>query len=172
MKRLICLCLVLFLLSTLSGCNNQEEKQPNPTVNFYYCNVSAIQETNTSFVAAEKRTLEGHVNSLEFLIDLYLDGPISTALSTPFPEGLKSESITISNNRVQITLNSRLSELKGIDFTVACVCLAKTAQELAQAEYVYISYENSTSGRRHTVSIGPDAFLDDSTVITNEVDGG
>lgn len=159
MKRTICLALTVVFLLSLTACDSSASTSPDETVFFYYCTDPLRYDGNSSVISAEARNCTGYVNSLEFLLNLYLAGPVERGFKSPFPEGLYAESITLSSNRVSITLSSITSELKGLDLTLACVCLSKTVQELADVDTVYINYENSNTGKRHTITIGPNSYL-------------
>lgn len=172
MKRALCFILAALLLPSLCACTATKSNPPSETVTFYYCTSPLGYDTKDGVISPEKRNCEGYANSLEFLLNLYLAGPIERGFKSPFPEGLYAESITLSSNRVSITLSSIFSELKGLDLTLACVCLSKTIQELADVDNVYINYNNSDTGKRHTITIGPNSYVlvDESMVSINTED--
>ena len=172
MNRLIRTLLVaLFLLTFCSSSTTQENQQSN-TLTFYYCNSNAIQNLDTYVIAAEKRNPKEFSDALDVLLDEYFKGPVSSDLFSPFPGNLKVESIVQSNTHIQITLSSVFSNLSDVDYSLACACLTKTVHELTGFENIYISYENASTGKRHTISANPDSYLlNDNSVISDINEG-
>lgn len=164
MKRFICIFIIAATLFLFCGCNTSDNSQFSNSVNFYYCNESISYTSSSGVISSELREAEGYTDSLEHLLALYFKGPVTLGFVSPFPQGLQIESITESGNRIQITLSSDFSELTGIDMTLACACLAKTIRELAEAEFIVISYDNTSTGKRQAITLGPNSFLlvDDS----------
>ena len=171
MKKLFSVFLIVSLIILISACASTPPTPVNKTVNFYYCTEAVVYDSPDGVIAPEKREYDLNTNTLEALLNLYLRGPVHKSFVSPFPDGVYAESITMSNNRIHITLSSVFSDLKGLDLTLACICISKTAQELANVDYVYINYEDSLTGKQNSVTIGPDSYLlyeDGEHVVTSE----
>lgn len=169
MKKIMCI-LLFSVVILLAGCSNAANTHSDKVYNFYYCASPLSFGREESVVVAEKRTLEGQIISPEYIINDYLKGPVSIDLASPFPEGLYAESVSLADNRIQISMSNIYSELNGMDLTLANICLSKTMQELANVDYVYISYLNNATGKRSTITIGPDSYLlfDESSETTEQ----
>lgn len=169
MKRSVCLLIVIALLIVLPACKNSSPQYQGEEVLFYYCTDPLVYDSELGVISPERRYYSGSDTSLDALLNLYLSGPIERGFRSPFPDGLFAENVTLGSNRVHITLCSMFSELNDLDLTLACVCLSKTLQETAKVDNVYITYENSITGNRHTVTIGPDSYelIDQSSNTVN-----
>lgn len=172
MKRLISLLLLLALALSLYGCNSDASLKMNAPVNFYYCSNSITYNSPDGVICAEVRDATGYTDNLQQFIELYLKGPASSEFTSPFPDGADVEQLSLGTTRIQITLNETFTELSGLDLTLACACLAKTVQEAAQVEYVQIIFENSSTGKRNAITIGPSnlLFMDNSANSTTPED--
>jgi len=172
MKRLICTLMVVVFLLAFCSCSATQESQQSNTLNFYYCNSNAMQDLDTYVIAAENRDPKEFSDALDVLLNEYFKGPVSSKLYSPFPSNLKIESIVQSNTHIQITLSSAFSNLSDIDFSLACACLTMTVHELTGFESIYISYENASTGKRHTISLTPDAYLLDDNSVVSDINEG
>lgn len=166
MRRNICFLCLLIILLGCCGCYTSNQEDAQKPVVFYYCTDIISYEADHGVITTETRSIEDDSKELKDVLDLYFKGPVNEDLVSPFPAGLITEEITISDNRVQISLNSTFSELNGLDSTLASICLVKTVQELTQADYVILSYENSLTGKRNNIAFDQDSYLlSDNTVI-------
>lgn len=168
MKRLISLVLLLALVLSLYGCNSDASQKINVPVYFYYCSNPITYNSPDGVICAEIRDAAGYTDNLQELIEFYLKGPVSSEFTSPFPDGADVEQLSLGTTRIQISLNETFTELSGLDLTLACACLAKTIQEAAQVEYVQITFENSSTGKRSVITIGPSnlLFMDNSANST------
>ena len=171
MRRIISLLLSLTVIAGCVGCSKNIEESDIKSVNFYYCSSTISYESESGVIVAEKRDTEGHNNDIKTLLNLYFKGPYGENNVSPFPSGLTVLETSISDNRIQITLNDAFSKLNGLDATLASVCLVKTVQELIHVDYVYLTYDSDTTGKRHNIVFGPDNYLlADNTVIDTETE--
>ena len=140
MKRFFSLLLIFILL--LSGCafNANQEKEP---VSFYYLRQHAQDEDYDLFfssgaIGAEERDISGHRDDLNYLLTLYMQGPMDSKLAFPFPLGSKVLDIRTDGNSVTIVMNAISSRFNEMDVTVSCACIAKTCMELVDAAVVTV----------------------------------
>jgi len=152
MKRMIVLICVLVLIAVLCGCtkNNTDIKAP---VNFFYANKEIVYNTESSVLSAEVREYAGLEENTIGLFDLYLRGPSSENLYSPFPVGSSVVNTIQSGKNLHIILNDSFATLKGLDLTIACACLSMTAMELTGCDVVEISSENALLDENQSITI-------------------
>lgn len=143
MKRICALALAVCLLLSLPGCLANEENLKAP-VNFYYLRSDLTYWESDSVIAAEVREAYGHTEDLRYLILLYLRGPASSGLYSPFPAETTLAGLKQNGSTLTITLDGcSLTEQSKLQATLACVSLAKTCFELADITSVRV---NTLSG--------------------------
>ena len=144
MKKTLILLLVLLLVTTLWGCEIGQSITDDP-VNFYYpwSDLEAMMKQNPhcTVVGSELHEISGNRDSLAYVLSLYFLGPQDSALTSPFPKNTALLSVQEQAGRLTLTLSSNFSQLKGIDLTIACTCLAKTCLDLTDADSIYIRSE-------------------------------
>lgn len=129
MKRINVIILILALI--LPGCAVQD------TTSFYYCRKEYLYNAQDSVIVSEKRDVSGHTNNLEFLLSLYLMGPLDTEYQSPFPENVTLKGVYTSDDFLTIELTPADS-LADADFSLACACIALTCLELTPVKTVAI----------------------------------
>ena len=133
MKRftlfLLCLCLL-----PIWGCSSHDAPKG---VAFYYCASLPAYTVDSSAITPEYRAEISDGTLLE-LLDLYLKGPISADLTSPFPEGLQIVSAIVKGDTVQVVVSLEMAALTGLDLTIACSCLTLTCLAYTEAEQVEI----------------------------------
>lgn len=149
MKRTLSLILILALC--LSGCAFGQDRQKEP-VTFYYLREHSDSDDYDVFftdgaIGTETREASGHRQDLNYLLAMYLQGPMDPDLESPFPIGSQVMDIRTDNGELTVTLNTIASRLNDMELTIACACLAKTCMVLTDAETVTI------------VSYGPDESI-------------
>lgn len=159
----IILCCVLFF----TGCSFHSSSLKEP-VSFYYPRNSYVYQTENAVMAPEAREALGHTQDLSYLINLYLAGPLSENLHSPFPADTKLIAITRHNKTLSIELTDSSRSLSDAQFSLACACFARTCIELSESHTVVI-----TSGSR-TLSTSMEELLlvDSSTMGLTDSDGG
>lgn len=130
MKRLLCLILLLILL--LCGCGKGEQ------VIFYYRPVDYLTDHNGSVLSPETRTVTGYSDNPQFLISLYLAGPLDQELESPFPKGTKLQSLLINGDQLTVQLYDLPQYLSDAEFALACACLSMTCMEFTSTESITI----------------------------------
>ena len=140
MKKIICI-LIVFLLC-FSGCHLGRESQQN--VQFYYLRNADnfVYGSSDGVVTYEERDATGYEQDIRYLLTLYLQGPVDETLESPFPAGCKLKDIALEADQISLLLNSNLTTLKGIDMTLACVCLAQTCFSMTNVQSVRIMAES------------------------------
>ena len=159
MKRFICLTLALLFL--LSGCAAAQLREP---VTFYYPRTQYRYGAADGVIAQEQRESTGHRGDLTYLLSLYLMGPAEEGLRSPLPKGILLMSATVEAGEVRLTLSDSSRLMTEADFSLACACLALTAQEITGLTTVSIE-----SGDRSVTMTAEDLTLyDDSATAATE----
>ena len=138
MKRVICLLLTLLLLCCLYGCDQEAE------IHFFYSRIEVQYGISDGVIASEPRSIETDGRDLSYLLKLYLEGPISQELRSPFPRGTSLEALIQEDSIIVITLTEPFDELQNMDYMIACTCIASTCFGLTEADTVTIKTDVST----------------------------
>ena len=135
MKRLIILLLMTALL--LCGCSLFPSQNQDPVLFYYQTTIYRLGQTDGA-IAAEERDGTGHITDVDYLLRLYLTGPLSENLSSPFPDDVQLSSARTGQNKVTVNLTGDPSSLSESQKTMACACLTLTCLELTEEESVMI----------------------------------
>lgn len=161
MKKAICLILVIFLLC---GCGKDKSEIKTP-VNFYYTNTEIHYNSLNGVLSAEVRDGTGYKENLVGLLDLYFAGPLSDEFISPFPAGTITMSIFREGAQLNVELSNEFAELEGLDLTIACACLTKTAAELTGCEVVRIyATDNALDGNPSITMSASDLLMLDEII--------
>ena len=161
MKRILCLLLIPALLLGLAAC----KKQDAPTVDFvqpfdfYYRKAEQDFDSASGPLGAETRDLGENGMSDEALIALYLAGPQSEGLVSPFPQGTRLLGIQAGATILRVQLSEEYAQLQGVDASIADACLAKTLLALGSFRRIRISAVNSIGAERRSVVLEEDDIL-------------
>lgn len=142
MKRIISILLVIFLMLLICGC----QRNISSYVNFYYCNRDISFDDGAAVIIPEKRKISVPNSEMETIITLYMEGPSSTKLVSPFRAGTKLVNLSSGKQLTEIILSDEIAMLTGVELTIACGCLASTVIALTQTETVVIRAETAQLG--------------------------
>ena len=167
MKRCICLLLILCMVIPFCGCAEEETSEP---VRFFYLRYPDRYRYGSAegVVTYEDRDASGHTGDVKYLLTLYLQGPADETLLSPFPGNLKLMDLTRREKDMYITLDARFLTLKGMDLTLACVCLARTALSLVNAQTVHIQVSSDEGQISLVKSISSNSLLPEDTEASAE----
>lgn len=166
MKQLFCFLLALIILLPLFGCSVNTTQNFTAPFAFYYCTKSLSYDTPSGVVAYEMREGSGYENDPAALLELYLQGPVSTQLTSPFPTNVKITHYLATEDRVQIVLSKEFSSLQGIDLTLAATCLAQTIFEMIDTDTVHIAFETESKKRQSIIITAGNYLFSDMTQST------
>lgn len=161
MKRPVCLILVFLLL--LPGCAIGQERHKEP-VTFYYLRSHEDADDYQSFfsdgaIGSETREASGHRQDLNYLLAMYLQGPLREDLQSPFPTGCRTVEIGQDGTALTIRLNAVMAQLGEMELTVASACLAKTCFALADVNTVHVEARSAGDDILFTRSFTTDNLL-------------
>ena len=163
MKRFFSLLLVIAVTLSLAACASRN------AVTYYYVRNEDeyLFGEADGVMVGESREAAGHVDDLRYLLILYLHGPISENLKSPFPMGTKLVELTREGDSLTIQLTSIFTVLEGTDLSLACACLSRTCFDMTDVQTVTI-----TAMGRETVSVTMERdnllLMDDSAEYMTE----
>ena len=144
MKRFFAFIFAITLL--LSGCSlaNQNMKEP---VEFYYLRTCSGNEDYKAYfsdgaIVAELREASGHKEDLFYLISMYLRGPLTPELTSPFPSGSAVSRVIRDGDTLYVNLNAAAANAEDLELTLVWACLAKTCMALTDATVIHIESRN------------------------------
>lgn len=168
MKRLICMLLITALLAVFPGCSEAD----GDSVSFYYLRTELSYSTEDGVIAPEARAISGSREDLNYLLRLYLEGPLTDMMTSPFPVGTQLISVEQEDSSLLLELSGEFAALEGIDLTMAGACLASTCFALTDAEAVQITAGTPEDNISITLTRNSLTLLDDSAVGTEASEAG
>ncbi|MBO4937388.1 MAG: GerMN domain-containing protein [Oscillospiraceae bacterium] len=167
MKRYAASMLLILWTISLCACSFPQAAGNDP-VTFYYpwadLNAAMELDPGCTAITAEERDISGRRDSLSYLLSLYFRGPLDSSLNSPFPAGTSLLNLQQEDSTLIITLSTAFAQLKGIDLTIACNCLAQTCFELSVVQEVLIQTSQDDAETAVSVSIGRNNSLLTDTI--------
>lgn len=170
MKRVILLSLILSLLLTVCGCNNEQNTEFLEPVSFYYYNDLDSKTDFTSIFVSETREGKQYIGDMTGLLNLYISGPQSENLKNPFPKNLSVISTEITTDTVRIHFNEHLASQTGLRLTLITTCIGLTVFDITNCENIIFTTENGKIDEQDELLITKDLliFTDDYLPPTEE----
>lgn len=156
MKRLFIFTAILCLITGLAACGSGDIMEP---VEFCYQQIAAPDTLPDTVFAYETREAAGHRNDMNYLLSLYLQGPLESDLKSPFPSGCRLLHISRENDTLIVTLDQTVTSLGQLEQTLACACLAQTCFSLTDVDTVQIIAEAEDPADSLNVTIHTESFL-------------
>ena len=143
MKRFTAAAVLVLLLLSMAGCSLFSGKAGSPVL-FYYQRSEYQYGQPDGVICPEERDGTGHITDMKYLLSLYLAGPLSEELSSPFPAGLRVIDVKRQTrlNLVRVTLSGELDTLSESQRTLALACLTLTCLEMSGEESVVIAWDD------------------------------
>lgn len=126
------------LASLLTGCSIFHLGGMRHPVSCYYPRATFTYEGHDSVLLAEQKEASGHDSDLQYLMRMYLQGPVSAELLSPFPAGTQLLDVQIEEQTMILSLSREFLRLENSDLTLAGACLIKTAQGFADVNSLRI----------------------------------
>ncbi len=159
MKSLRVLISLLLVLALFSGCAQTGVVQkPKEPVNFYYCTRSEEHSQVDALILPEAREALGHTDDPQYLISLYLNGPLSYQYVSPFPHGVTLHAFSVNDGTADVTLSSQITQLTDFEATLAFACLTLTVKELTGTDRVTIRSQNGLINDNPSITLSPEQF--------------
>lgn len=156
MKKVIYFVICIVMLLSLSACNKNSNSIEHP-VSFYYRNAIVYYNSEDAVIAPETRDSAGY--NPTGIMNLYLSGPLSPDLQSPFPAGVSVHYIVQNNDCLYIGLSQSFDELSSMEQTIAYACLFKTLAGLTQCSTVEISFKDAASNANNYIVIDQDSLI-------------
>ncbi len=143
MKRFVLLLLCASFL--FSGCTVRQDASSSDMIQpigFFYLSDAGRYHAPTGPLKSEIRDL-GADHSVDQILSLYLSGPESEHLQSPFAKGTLAEEAVMEDNVLLITPSEEFFSLQGADLTLATACIVYTMTQLPEVEAVVIQASNA-----------------------------
>ena len=136
MKKLICFFLALSLVLLFCGCAESEDN----TCSFYYLRTqdTIAYGREDALIAPVSRELTGQNAELNYILQLYLDGPVEEEYWSPIPRNTYLLSSLWYEDTLVLVLSREFSALDNMQLTLAGACLTATCHDLTGAEKVQV----------------------------------
>lgn len=175
MKKIRIIILTGLIAATMLGCKLLDQQED--TLHFYYRVAElSFSGSQTDVIASESRNLSIQRDNLRHLLLLYFHGPLDQNLRAVFPIGTAVTNLETDEDTLIITLDTDASLPQGVDWTVACVCLAKTCFELVDVAQIQIEVADdpalSTLLTRDNVLLSDSILTPTESTIPTEYHGG
>ena len=173
MKRYWTLLVIILFLFALYGCGQTKSDFMEP-VTFYFCrDIADTDMSNDDFhnvFVAETREGAGYTNNLIALLSLYLNGPITEELTSPFHLDVSVISYQTAGDSISIVLSDSFSAITGLDLTIACTCLSMTVMEFTGCNSVEISLQTALLDEQNSIVISREqlVFEDNTQMVLEE----
>lgn len=164
MARRISALLLAFALLLFCGCGQQpSSKDMVHPIRFYYKVTDDRYEATGQAMECEWFETQGHKDDYPWILNAYFDGPSGQQLLAPFPKSLELLSVQRDGESLRVNVSEELSQLSGIDLTMACSCITLTCLELDGIETVSITANGaSMDGRMAVIMTREDLLLEDA----------
>lgn len=158
MRRMICLFFAVMLLFSLCACSERDTDLQVPA-NFYYCTKTISYDSETGVIGSEVREIKTLANDLTSILNLYLKGPQSDQLVSPFPDGSCVERHSQNGTEITLIMSRPFAQLTGLELTLACACLGKTVFSLTDAQTLTIHADNIYLDGNSHITLTRDSLL-------------
>ncbi len=148
MKRTLALLLLALFAPLLAACAGGTEEPASASdgmLSFYYRQSALQYDSQTGVVSSELRAFSVD-DPIENWLPVYLRGPASSELASPFPPAVRVLEAERDGACVRVVLSEAYDKLVGVDRTIANACLTFTLSQLEDVESVRIETEGDAVG--------------------------
>ena len=164
-KWIVCLMLLPLLLS---ACGIYEETEE--PLQFYYPVKNIDYNRGAAFLQAEPRDriLTGYF--FTEILNLYLQGPRDQmTYDMPFQYNTRVVYVSIENGILDLTLSRGFATYSGLELTIACACITKTAIAITGVDIVRIRADQTVlNGAEYIEMDANSVLLVDSGIVSEE----
>ena len=159
MKHLRIALIFLLLTAILAGCSLP--KHPGNKVAFYYSRTEFAYGAEDAVIVSEMRDIAGHEGDLNYILSLYLMGPLDEELTAIFPITVRLVGMEQEDDSLTIHLTPIAKTLSDVEFSLACSCLTMTCMEVTPCTTVTV-----VCGERSVTLRASDLLLTDDSAPT------
>ena len=136
MKRCILGILMIALILSLSGCSEPAETD----CPFYYLRTeeTICYGKPDALVAPVNREISVADHTLEYLLQLYLEGPVEEGYLNPIPRGTYLLKAFWEDDILVLILSREFSALEDMSLTLAGACLSATCHDLTGSRKIQV----------------------------------
>ena len=129
---------ILAVLLLLTGCRAESARAPEPENPFdiYYCRVEASYGADTGALEAETVDLPEKERTPERVLNAFLFGPRSEALTFPSGGAPQVQSLRVDRGSVILSMDDTFFERPGLERMLCTACLTLTLTQLPEADSV------------------------------------
>ena len=154
MKRFLAWFLAAAMLFSFIGCKAQD---PGDATFYYSRSPEQYQYyAGDGVIRTEIRTLSGHRQDLQYLVGLYLAGPLDESLISPFPKSVHLLSVEQTGTAIRVELTDQTRIMSDSEFSLACACLTMTCTQFTGCDSVTVI----SADRTLTMNVDSILFLD------------
>ena len=162
-KKFFLILLCVLAAAALIGLAFAPRQELSGNVTFYYARSEFEYGAENGAIGSELRNVSGHEEDLNYLLALYLEGPVTAGLRSPLPGKTYVRILGLSQkgDALHIKLSDLSSVMTDSQFALASACLTKTCLGIHNVQAVQIE-----SGDR-VVRMNPAnlQFYDESTSV-------
>lgn len=155
MRRAIALLLTAVLLAALFGCSPSGETVSDDGAVFYYRAAEDSIASESGVLAPEVRQVDVTDYDMKAFLTLYLLGPQSEELVSPFPKNLRVIHVQNNQNAVVVVLDDSIASLSAVGLSVAASCLAQTLYVCYGTQSVTIQAQTVQLNGKDSIVIYP-----------------
>ena len=162
MKQFLAVIMSIFLLITTASCSNTQ--RTGKAHQFYYRTQRIDHGVEAGIITSETRYL-AEDDQLMDIISVYLGGPVSENLVSPFPADLRVINLRLGAEKVELVLSDHIATQSGIELTATCACIQRTLSGLTGINTVHISAENEEINNQDIIVLktGSIILIDEET---------
>lgn len=167
MRKIICILLVLCSFLCLFGCT--PEPPPEDSVEVYYKRAQVNYGTADGVIAPTYMSTAGHGGDYAYLLVKYFRTAPGEGFVTTYPGNLSVVSIDMAGLTAKIVLSDEITELTGMDLTIALTCLTQTLMSWTDCQEVIVSANTQQLDGQNFITLNRDSYLliDNSVSPTN-----
>lgn len=172
MKKALTLILLTTLLLSLCACAHEQSPQELvQPFDFYYRTAQTDFTSLTGPIGVETRDLGETALTDEALITLYLQGPESEELLSPFPPNVRLVDVRTGSALISVKLSAEYANLQGVDASIADACITRTLLGLGSVRRVRIASVDESGAELRSVTLdNSDILLADHQTDTGNLD--
>lgn len=159
MKKILSLLLVLSLILTGCAGRAEGELEPESPCLYYYRTAETGYRSETGVIQGERREIAGHEEDISWILEDLLKGPRGADLVSPFPKDLKVLDCQQTDKAIVLEFSGELSNLSGVELSVAAACIARTLFGVCSADTVSMTTQTGLLNGKQSLTLSREGLL-------------